>query len=72
MRRMTIHIEGMSCEHCIMSVRRMLQQMPTIEVVDVRVGEATIQMPDDENPLPIIAERLEDLGYQLIPIAPPA
>jgi copper chaperone len=41
-----IAIEGMSCNHCVMSVRKALAQIPGIEVKDVQIGSAFVAASD--------------------------
>ena len=38
MERLTLTIEGMTCEHCVRAVRGRLEQTPGVKVDDVAVG----------------------------------
>ncbi len=33
-----IRIEGMSCNHCVMAVKKELSRIPGLQVKDVRIG----------------------------------
>jgi len=56
MREITINIEGMSCQHCVMRVKRALEGLAGISGLSVEIGsahltfdEAKIQQADIEN-----------------------
>jgi copper chaperone CopZ len=44
----TIEIDGMTCEHCVATVRRALMKVPGVRDVKVEVGRAVVQ---SESPL---------------------
>lgn len=64
--RKTIHIRGMSCHHCVMSVTRALEDMEGVENVTVNLerGEASF---DETRPVDreTLRRRVEDAGYEL-------
>jgi copper chaperone CopZ len=43
MRSLTLHIEGMSCAHCLNAVNRALAGLPGVEVDSVRIGRAELR-----------------------------
>ncbi len=43
MKTQTLRIEGMTCNHCVMSVRRQLAGIDHLEVDDVRIGSAIVR-----------------------------
>ncbi|MCB2203282.1 heavy-metal-associated domain-containing protein [bacterium] len=43
MKTETLRIEGMHCNHCVMSVRRELAQVENLQVEDVNIGSAVVQ-----------------------------
>ena len=47
MKTQTLRIEGMTCNHCVMSVRRQLAGIEHLEVDDVQIGTAIVRY--DEN-----------------------
>ena len=56
MKEITINIEGMSCQHCVMRVKRAIEGLAGISGLSVEVGsahltfdEAKIQQADIEN-----------------------
>jgi len=42
-RHLTLHIEGMSCGHCLNAVNRALMGLPGVEVESVKIGRADVQ-----------------------------
>jgi copper chaperone CopZ len=39
----TLSITGMTCGHCVASVRKALSAVPGVQVQDVRIGSATLE-----------------------------
>jgi copper chaperone len=46
--RATLDIDGMSCGHCVKTVRSALEAVSGVEVVDVQIGSAEILVSSDE------------------------
>lgn len=42
----TYTINGMSCNHCVMSLRKELAQVEGLEVLNVGIGSATVAMDE--------------------------
>jgi copper chaperone len=63
MERTTIAIEGMSCAHCVETVRSALKEIEGVEVDEVRVGEATVAHDPAAVPVERITAAIEDAGY---------
>ena len=60
----TLKIEGMGCEHCIKSVKDALAKVEGLTVLEVKLGEATVDI-ENEAILKKIAEELDDAGYEV-------
>lgn len=63
-----IEIEGMTCGHCVMSVKKQLGAMTGVTVQEVSVGSATVSMDG-----PTVTERelqraVEEAGYTVASI----
>ena len=43
MEHATLHIEGMSCGHCLNAVNRALAELPGVEIESVRIGRAEVR-----------------------------
>jgi copper chaperone CopZ len=63
MERLTLTIEGMSCEHCVRAVRGRLEKTPGVKVDDVQVGTATLEFDPAKTNLADIEEAIADEGY---------
>ena len=64
MQHLTLHIEGMSCGHCLNAVSRALTQWPGVEVESVRMGRADLRYDEQQlNPARIEAA-VADAGYR--------
>jgi copper chaperone CopZ len=61
---LTLHIEGMSCGHCLHAVSRALTELPGVEVESVRMGRADLRFDEQQvNPARIEAA-VADAGYR--------
>jgi copper chaperone len=62
----TLKIKGMSCQHCVRTVKKTLEEIEGIEnvSVDLDAGQATFEeiRPVDDD---LIRERIEKAGYKL-------
>ena len=43
MRQTVLHIEGMSCSHCLNAVNRALAAVPGVSIEAVRIGRAEVR-----------------------------
>lgn len=61
----TIKIKGMSCQHCVNSTRKALEEVPGVSNVrvDLAKGEATF---DGEVNLQAINEAITKIGFEII------
>ncbi|QQS37682.1 MAG: heavy-metal-associated domain-containing protein [Ignavibacteriales bacterium] len=59
-----INIEGMSCGHCVMAVKKSLNNLDKVTVEDVQPGKALVQI-ETENDLQIVIDAIEDSGYKV-------
>lgn len=60
-----IKIDGMGCDHCIKSVREALGNIEGLKILEVKLGEATVDLAD-ENLMKKIAEELDEAGYDVV------
>jgi copper chaperone len=63
MDRITMQIDGMSCDHCVRSVREALQEVPGVEVESVEIGSATVSYDSGVTTEDGIAKAIESEGY---------
>lgn len=63
MTQLTMKISGMSCGHCVESVKKALARVDGVTVERVAIGEATVNFdPAVTNPS-AVTEAVEDDGY---------
>lgn len=65
----TLTIEGMSCDHCIRTVRQALEDAEGIEVVDVTIGSARIAFNERHAGPEAAAVAVEETGFDVVGIA---
>ncbi|MEM1043244.1 MAG: cation transporter [Bacteroidota bacterium] len=58
-----IHIEGMSCRHCVAAVEGALAQLDGLQVETVGIGEARVRYEAQRVSAGSITEALADEGY---------
>jgi copper chaperone len=63
MERLTMTIEGMTCEHCVRAVRGRLEKTPGVKVDDVQIGSAVIEYNPATTNGDDIEEAIADEGY---------
>jgi copper chaperone len=60
-----IAIEGMSCQHCVMAVKKALGGVPGIIESDVQVGTAVVKYDENKVKQEDIETRIESAGYKV-------
>jgi copper chaperone CopZ len=63
-RRLTLHIEGMSCGHCLNAVNRALAALPGVQVDSVRMGRAELHYDESITRPSRIEAAVTDAGYR--------
>ncbi len=59
-------IEGMSCQHCVMHVKKELSKISGLVVEDVRIGSARVQYDDAKVSPKHLEQAVQEAGYKLI------
>ena len=67
MNRTVLKIEGMTCGHCVASVKQTLQELDGVKVESVTVGSATVEHDPAVASAEQIAEAVGDAGYRATP-----
>ena len=63
MTQVTLHIEGMSCGHCLNAVNQALRSVPGVEIESVQIGRAVVRYDESRTDPERIAEAIRDAGY---------
>ena len=64
MRHLTLHIEGMSCGHCLNAVNRALAGLPGVEVQSVMMGQADVRYDERTVEPSRIEAAVTEAGYR--------
>ena len=65
MKNEELKISGMTCNHCVMSVRKELAKVPGVEVKDVRIGSALVAYDESKVPAALLRGAIEEAGFTL-------
>ncbi|KLO23210.1 copper chaperone CopZ [Marinitoga sp. 1197] len=58
-----IIIEGMTCDHCVMHVKKELEKISGLKILKVEIGKAIIEGENlDDN---LIKEAVDEAGYEV-------
>ena len=63
MRQATLHIEGMSCGHCLNAVNRALSALPGVRIDAVRIGGAEVSYDDTTTTPSDLEAAVTEAGY---------
>lgn len=63
MERLRLSVSGMSCGHCVSRVKKTLTAVPGVEVKDVTVGEATVELDPTVQSVAAVLAALDSAGY---------
>jgi copper chaperone CopZ len=64
MRQATLHIEGMSCGHCLNAVNRALSAVPGVRIDAVRIGRADVSYDDTATTISDLEAAVAEAGYR--------
>lgn len=64
MKSTTLHIEGMSCSHCLNAVNKTLAGLAGVRVDSVQMGRAAVRYDEAVTSAEAIAAAVSDAGYQ--------
>lgn len=69
MKELTLEIQGMSCAHCLASVRKALASVPGVTVRDVAIGSATLDLDPTVADIGTVIDAVQDAGYEASEVA---
>lgn len=67
MENLTLHIEGMSCGHCLNAVNRALASLDGVEIASVKIGRAELRFDASRIDAARIAAAVSEEGYRATP-----
>jgi copper chaperone len=66
MKKEILKIEGMSCHHCVMAVKKELSKLENVKVNDVQIGSADVEFDESRVNEKVLAHAIEEAGYKLV------
>ena len=64
MQHATLHIEGMSCGHCLNAVNRALRAIPGVEIDSVQIGRADLRYDEQTTSPDSLQAAVSEAGYR--------
>jgi copper chaperone len=61
-----IRIAGMSCNHCVMHVRKALEAVPGVTIEQLEIGKAVVRYDDSKTPHETLAAAVVKAGYSIM------
>ena len=66
MQTLELTIQGMSCGHCVMHVRKALDTLNGLKIESVEIGKALVEFDETIVTREHIAKTIEEAGYRLV------
>ncbi|WNQ09599.1 cation transporter [Paenibacillus aurantius] len=66
MKKVTLKVEGMSCEHCVNSIEGALKTIGASGKVDLSGGTVAVAYDESQLTLAAIKEAIEEQGYDVV------
>lgn len=60
-----IHIDGMSCQHCVMRVKKAIEELPGVGSASVEIGQANVTFDESKVSRQAIDDAIIKAGYKL-------
>ena len=64
MKTKTLLIDGMSCQHCVMELKKQLTKLD-LKIIDVQIGSAEIDYDDEKISDAQLEEAVKEAGFVL-------
>lgn len=62
----TLKIQGMSCRHCVMALKKELEKISGLTVRSVEIGEAKVSWDGDRIDESVLRSAVEEAGFKLL------
>jgi copper chaperone len=59
-------IAGMSCNHCVMAVKRELARIPSVEIKEVQIGSASVVYDGAKITDEMIEAAIAEAGFSVV------
>ncbi len=61
-----LKIEGMTCGHCVMSVKKELSKVAGVKINDVQIGRAEVEYDESKVTREDLSKAISESGYKLV------
>jgi len=65
MAEITLKIDGMSCQHCVMRVKKAIDAVEGVSSSDVRIGSVGIVYDDSKTERNALEKAVQEAGYKI-------
>jgi copper chaperone len=65
MEKVTLHIDGMSCGHCLNAVNQALGSLPGVKIGLAEIGRASLEFDSESTSSDEIVAAVEEAGYSV-------
>lgn len=65
MTKKEIRIEGMTCDHCVMAVRKELSKITELNTINVKIGSVYLEFDESKVKMSHINAAIEEAGYKV-------
>ncbi|HCV43430.1 MAG TPA: copper chaperone [Bacteroidetes bacterium] len=66
MKSVDLKIEGMTCGHCVMHVKKELSKLSDVKIEDVQIGKARVQYDETKVGPQDFVRAIDEAGYRLV------
>jgi copper chaperone len=66
MKTQDLEIKGMSCDHCVMHVKKELSKLSAMRIEDVKIGSARVEYDETKIGMEDFQRAVEKAGYTLV------
>lgn len=66
MKDLELKVEGMSCGHCVMAVKKELIKLDKVKINDVQIGKVSVSYNEFETDADVIKNAIEKAGYKVV------
>ncbi|MFP3392427.1 copper ion binding protein [Brevibacillus sp. SIMBA_040] len=66
MKNLTLQVEGMSCQHCVISIEGALKELGVNGKVDLASNTVDVTYDENQISLETVKEAIEEQGYEVV------
>jgi copper chaperone len=66
MAEVTVKIDGMSCQHCVMRVKKAIDAVDGVSSAEVEVGSAKVVFDESKTTVDAIKTAITNAGYRVV------